>query len=197
MCFLSNSDIGAYFVVALAYVLLDVLEMRSSKLVTGTARPARVPVARASKRLPVISLASPLLFVGAALADTPSFESLSRLSYDDAIAPSAKAAAKVAKESAVKAAEVNLNGIEDATPLIAGLAFGIALVGGAIYFIANANSGGKIKVRDVVFANGLHACTAHRKIPKLAHEGSCDCCRTFRTRAVRDMSSASAFRALQ
>lgn len=118
---------------------------RTAQLQTaGSTRCAHVPTAFSRRLLSSTALLTPFVLVETALADTPSLDALKQLSYDQTVAPKASI---VAADAARKAADLNLNGIEDATPLVAGLAVGILLVGGAIAFIANGSKGPAIKVR--------------------------------------------------
>eukprot|EP00892_Ulva_mutabilis_P012386 jgi/Ulvmu1/951/UM102_0034.1 len=85
----------------------------------------------------VAALGLPLLFVQKALADVPRLDDLQGLSYDSAIAP--KAAVKAAAEATNAVSKLDAVSGQDATPLIAGLAVGIAIAGGAIAYFAQPN----------------------------------------------------------
>lgn len=103
-------------------------------------RRAHVLAALPRGNAAVSGISSPFVLCGAALADTPSLDGLKGLSYDQQVAPTAK----VAADAASKAAQ--LNGVDDATPLIAGLVVGIVLVGGAIAFFTNKGTSVKVSI---------------------------------------------------
>lgn len=111
----------------------------------GTRR-ANISTALPRSSAPLSGIAAPFVLAGAALADTPSIEALKGLSYDQQVTPSAAKATKAAGDAAGKAAALNLDGIDDAAPLIAGLVVGIVLVGGAIAFFTNTNKGTSVRV---------------------------------------------------
>lgn len=91
----------------------------------------------------VASLGLPLLVVQSALADVPSLDDLQALSYESAIAP--KAAVKVAAEASESVSQLDAISGQDLTPLLAGLAVGIVVVGGAIAYFTKP-SGPRIQV---------------------------------------------------
>lgn len=88
-------------------------------------------------------LGLPLLVVQRALADVPSLESLQGMSYESAIAP--KGAVKVAAAASESVSQLDAASGQDVTPLLAGLAVGIAIAGGAIAYFAKP-SGPRIQV---------------------------------------------------
>lgn len=122
--------------------------MRTSKqLRCQKGRTSRVCVPRAQpgKKLGVQigSLGLPLLVVQSARAGSPSLEDLKALSYESAINP--KAAVQAAAEASDSALQLDAINAQDLMPLLAGLAVGIVVVGGAIAYFTK-SSGPRIQV---------------------------------------------------
>lgn len=110
---------------------------------------SRICITRAQKErsggTQAAALGLPLLFVQNALADVPSLDDLQKLSYDSTVTP--KVAVKAVTEASDAVSKLDAVSAQDAAPLIAGLAVGIAVVGGAIAYFSQPG-GPRIQARS-------------------------------------------------